>query len=80
MAVLHWVMARLSQNESLLHQQEKMAALGTMSAGLAHELNNPAAAAQRSASLLRGAPANWLELTHQTRNASLRGKSIRLAE
>ena len=52
MAVLHWVMARLTQNESLLHQQEKMAALGTMSAGLAHELNNPAAAAQRSASQL----------------------------
>ena len=65
MAVLHWVMARLSQNESLLHQQEKMAALGTMSAGLAHELNNPAAAAQRSASLLRGAPAKWLTLTHK---------------
>ena len=65
MAVLHWVMSRLSQNESLLHQQEKMAALGTMSAGLAHELNNPAAAAQRSASLLRGAPAKWLKLTHQ---------------
>ena len=65
MAVLHWVMTRLSQNESLLHQQEKMAALGTMSAGLAHELNNPAAAAQRSASLLRGAPAKWLGLTHQ---------------
>jgi len=64
-AVLNWVMARLNQNESLLHQQEKMAALGTMSAGLAHELNNPAAAAQRSASLLRGAPAKWLELTHQ---------------
>lgn len=65
MAVLHWVMARLSQNESLLHQQEKMAALGTISAGLAHELNNPAAAAQRSASLLRGAPAKWLGQTHQ---------------
>lgn len=65
MAVLHWVMSRLSQNESLLHQQEKMAALGTMSAGLAHELNNPAAAAQRSASLLRGAPAKWLGFTHQ---------------
>ena len=65
LAVLRWVMARLSQNESLLHQHEKMAALGTMSAGLAHELNNPAAAAQRSASLLRGAPARWLKLTHQ---------------
>jgi signal transduction histidine kinase len=65
MAVLHWVMTRLGQNESLLHQQEKMAALGTMSAGLAHELNNPAAAAQRSASMLRGIPAKWLGLTHQ---------------
>jgi signal transduction histidine kinase len=65
MAVLHWVMARLTQNESLLHQQEMMAALGTMSAGLAHELNNPSAAAQRSASQLRETQSKWLELTHQ---------------
>ena len=65
MAVLHWVMSRLTQNESLLHQQEKMAALGTMSAGLAHELNNPAAAAQRSASRLQETQARWLHQTHQ---------------
>jgi signal transduction histidine kinase len=65
MAVLHWVISRLTQNESLLHQQEKMAALGTMSAGLAHELNNPAAAAQRSASQLTETQARWLHLTHQ---------------
>jgi len=65
MAVLHWVMARLTQNESLLHQQEKMAALGTMSAGLAHELNNPAAAAQRSASELNKTLIKWQVLTHQ---------------
>jgi len=64
-AVLHWIMARLTQNEALLHQQEKMAALGTLSAGLAHELNNPAAAAQRSASLLKEAQSKWLVLTHQ---------------
>ena len=65
LAVLNWVMARLSQNDALLHQQERMAALGTLSAGLAHELNNPAAAAQRSASLLKESQARWLELTHQ---------------
>jgi signal transduction histidine kinase len=68
--VLHWVMARLSQNESLLHQQEKMAALGTMSAGLAHELNNPAAAAQRSASQLKETQSHWLTLTHQLERAA----------
>src|ERR1044072_4495710 len=33
-------------------QDEKMASLGKMSAGLAHELNNPAAAAGRSANRL----------------------------
>ncbi len=65
MAVLHWVMARLTQNESLLHQQEKMAALGTMSAGLAHELNNPAAAAQRSSSELGKAVMKWQTLALQ---------------
>jgi len=74
MAVLHWVMARLAQNESLLHQQEKMAALGTMSAGLAHELNNPAAAAQRSASQLKETQSKWLSLTHQFERVAFKEK------
>ncbi len=35
--------------EEELRQSEKLSALGKLSAGLAHELNNPAAAAQRAA-------------------------------
>lgn len=72
MAVLHWVMARLNQNDSLLHQQEKMAALGTLSAGLAHELNNPAAAAQRSAAELNKTLLKLQVLTHQIESAAFK--------
>lgn len=46
---------RIQGTESMLRQREKMAALGKLSAGLAHELNNPAAAARRAASQLREA-------------------------
>ncbi|MDX2032514.1 MAG: ATP-binding protein [Blastocatellia bacterium] len=42
--------ARLFTSSAL--QDEKMASLGKLSAGLAHELNNPVAAIERSASLL----------------------------
>jgi signal transduction histidine kinase len=38
--------------ESTEMRREKLASLGTMAAGLAHELNNPAAAARRSADQL----------------------------
>jgi signal transduction histidine kinase len=72
MAVLRWVIARLSQNESLLHQQEKMAALGTLSAGLAHELNNPAAAAQRSAAELNRNLLKLQVITHQIESIAFR--------
>lgn len=41
------------QQEVLLQQTEKLATLGKLSAGMAHELNNPASAAKRGAEQLR---------------------------
>ena len=43
------MVTRLRNIEGSARQQEKLEALGTMSAGLAHELNNPSAAARRIA-------------------------------
>jgi signal transduction histidine kinase len=51
-ALLRTVLERLRSTESMLRQREKLAGLGTLAAGLAHELNNPAAAIRRSVALL----------------------------
>ena len=52
-ALVHMMSTRVRETTATLQQNEKMFALGKLSAGLAHELNNPAAAISRAASLLQ---------------------------
>jgi signal transduction histidine kinase len=54
---------RIREATRFEQQRDRLAALGKLSAGLAHELNNPASAAKRSASQLR-------ELLKRIRDAS----------
>lgn len=54
---------RIREATRFEQQRERLASLGKLSAGLAHELNNPASAAKRAASQLR-------EMIKSVRNAS----------
>ncbi|MEJ2217605.1 MAG: cyclic nucleotide-binding domain-containing protein [Gemmatimonadota bacterium] len=62
-SILRTMATRLRSTESSLMEQEKLASLGTLAAGLAHELNNPAAAIQRASSQLSEALENWQRAT-----------------
>jgi signal transduction histidine kinase len=48
--VMHQVRPVVGRITAIEQNRERLASLGTMAAGLAHELNNPAAAARRAAS------------------------------
>ena len=51
-AMFKVLLERWQATQALLTQSERMAQLGTLTAGLAHELNNPAAAVNRAAGQL----------------------------
>jgi signal transduction histidine kinase len=53
--VMHQVAPVMSRITAIEQNRERLASLGTMAAGLAHELNNPAAAARRAAAQMADA-------------------------
>jgi signal transduction histidine kinase len=62
--LVHVLIDRARSMQSTTLQDDKMAALGRLAAGLAHELNNPASAAARSAKLLNQALTEAHEASH----------------
>jgi signal transduction histidine kinase len=50
--MFYTILGRWKETQGALRQSEKLAALGKLTAGIAHELNNPAAAVQRGADQL----------------------------
>ena len=70
-AILGNMAYRFQKYQSVIVQQEKMASLGTLAAGLMHELNNPGAAAVRAASQLRNNLLRMHDLTAKFSRAEM---------
>ncbi len=70
-ALFDILLERLRSTESQLRQNERMAQLGTLTAGVAHELNNPAAAVARAADQLGAAVLAFAD-AHARVTASMR--------
>jgi signal transduction histidine kinase len=56
---------RIRETTRLEQQRDRLASLGKLSAGLAHELNNPASAARRAASQLRDVLKKIRDASHE---------------
>lgn len=69
------LLERWRQTESRLRQSERMAQLGTLTAGLAHEMNNPAAAIRRGSSQLQAAVDAYAQAVSHLESAGLDGAS-----
>ena len=73
-AILQTMAERVQILQSVAGQREKLDSLGTLAAGLAHELNNPASATRRSAEDLRENFANLRSLGWRLAHAAARGE------
>lgn len=70
MTILRTTIERVQEVQVLAQHRERLISLGTLAAGLAHELNNPASAASRAARELRQVfpvlQTQTLKLTHKS--------------
>jgi signal transduction histidine kinase len=73
-AILQTMAERVQLLQSVAGQREKLDSLGTLAAGLAHELNNPASATRRSAGDLREDFAKLRSLGWRLAQAAARGE------
>jgi signal transduction histidine kinase len=72
--ILQTMAERVQLLQSVAGQREKLDSLGTLAAGLAHELNNPASATRRSAEDLREDFAKLRSLGWRLAHAAARGE------
>jgi signal transduction histidine kinase len=73
-AVLEMLAQRIQVLYSVAQQRERLSSLGTLAAGLAHELNNPASASRRAAGRLRDSLENRRSLGMSLTRAAARGE------
>src|SRR5262245_40325799 len=77
MHLLEGLFFAMRNNQTLIGERERLLALGALSAGLTHELNNPAAAAVRATAVLRDRVAGMRHKLALIADGRLDGQQLR---